>query len=326
MHVVAECHLVEQLAYHDASVAWVVMICSDSGHYAGRLEDEVARALYPDMDQLTAGALFPRGRAQRTADGYRVSGRWPFGSGCLHADHIVGGCLVYDGDDLVLDDAGRPEMRVMWLPRAEVVIHDTWRTTGMAGTGSNDYEVDGVLIPARYGFHPFRPGPRSETLYRYQGFFLSNLGSVAIGTARRMIDDLAELAQTKVLMPSFTLMKDEARIQELLSEAAVAVGSARAYQDDRLHDVWDALERGDEPTREQRAGIGLLGINAVQSAVRASELVCEAVGSDAIYASSPFDRRRRDLVTMAAHVLGARKTYQMTGQLLLGADTPFSVF
>jgi hypothetical protein len=123
-------------------------------------------------------------------------------------------------------------MRVRWLPRDEVVIHDTWRTTGLAGTGSNDYEVDGVLVPARHGVHPFRPGPRSETLYRYQGIF----------------------------------------------------------------------------TREQRAGIGLLGINAVQSAVRASELVCEAVGSDALYASSPFDRRRRDLVTMAAHVLGARKT------------------
>jgi alkylation response protein AidB-like acyl-CoA dehydrogenase len=255
-----------------------------------------------------------------------VSGRWPFGSGCLHADHIVGGCLVYEGDQLVMDDEGRPEIRAVWLPRDSVVIHDTWRTTGMAGTGSNDYQVDDVMVPGAHGFHPFRPGPRTETLYRYQGFFLSNLGSVALGTAQRMVDDLVQLAQDKVLMPSFTRMKDEGRVQELLSEAAVAVGSARAYQDDRLNDVWDTLERGDELTRGQRAGVGLLGINAVQSALRASELVCDAVGSEAIYASSPFDRRRRDLVTMAAHVLGARKTYQMTGQLLLGADTPFSVF
>jgi alkylation response protein AidB-like acyl-CoA dehydrogenase len=326
MDILSQCHLIETLAYHDASVGWVVMICSDSGHYASRIDEEVARSLYPSLDLLTAGSLFPVGRAERHAEGYRVTGRWPFGSGSLHADHVVGGCLVYEDGELVLEDGGLPEIRAVWLPREDLVIHDTWYTTGLSGSGSNDYEVDGVWVPEGQGFHPFRLGARSETLYRYRGFFFANLSGVAIGTARRMIDDLRDAARRKVVVPSFAPLKDEPRVQVALSEATAAIGAARAFQDQQLGDVWETLGRGDELTLEQRAGVGLVGIHAVQSALRVSEIVCEAIGSEAIYASSPFDRRRRDLATIAAHVLGQRKTYQQTGQLLFGDEPRLGFF
>ena len=86
MGIVDQCRLIEGLAYHDAATAWVVMICSDSGHYAARLDEVVARELYPSLDLLTAGFLMPAGQATRVDGGYRVSGRWSFGSGSLHAD------------------------------------------------------------------------------------------------------------------------------------------------------------------------------------------------------------------------------------------------
>jgi alkylation response protein AidB-like acyl-CoA dehydrogenase len=326
MDILSQCHLVEELAYHDASVGWVVMICSDSGHYASRIDQAVARSLYPSLDLATAGSLFPVGRAERTTDGYRVSGRWPFGSGSLHADHIVAGCLVFDDGELVLDDEGLPEMRAVWLPRPELVIHDTWYTTGLKGTGSNDYEVQDAWVPESHGFHPFRLGPRPETLYGYRGFFFANLSGVAIGTARRMIDDLRDAATRKVVVPAMTRLKEDARVQVALSEATATIGAARAFQDQQLGAVWEAIERGDELTLEQRAGVGLASIFAVQSALRVSEMVCEAIGSDAIYASSPFDRRRRDVATMSAHVIGARKTYQQTGQLLFGDEPRIGFF
>ena len=39
MPILEQVQMVETLAYHDASTAWVAMICSDSGHYAGRVDD-----------------------------------------------------------------------------------------------------------------------------------------------------------------------------------------------------------------------------------------------------------------------------------------------
>ena len=322
MDMLQQCELMDLLAYHDASAAWVAMICSDSGHYAARVEESVARELYPDMDLLTAGWLAPVGQAHRVDGGFRVSGRWQFGSGCLHADRLIGGCVLFADGAPVPGPYNLPEFRVVWLPVEEVKIHDTWYTTGLAGSGSNDYSVKEVFVPEARSFHPFRVGPRPEPLYRYHGFFFANLPAVAFGCARRMIDDLRALAQSKMTMPAMQLMKDEYRVQVALADATARLGAARAYQNDRIGAVWETLRRGDTPTLEQRAGIGLMSVHGIQTALQVAHIVCEAAGSTVLYASSPFDRRRRDLMTIAAHLVGQRRAYQTAGQLLFGDDVP----
>jgi alkylation response protein AidB-like acyl-CoA dehydrogenase len=322
MDILRQCALMEILAYHDASAAWVAMICSDSGHYAARIEDAEARALYPDLDLLTAGALAPIGQAHRTEGGFTVTGRWQFGSGCLHADRMIGGCILLENGVPVMADNGLPEYRVVWLPKDRVEIHDTWYTTGLAGSGSNDYSVKDVFVPAAHSFHPFRSGVRTEPLYRYHGFFFANLPAVALGCARRMIDELRKLAYGKMTMPAMQLMKDEYRVQVALADATARLGAARAYQNERIGAVWETLLRGDLPTLEQRAGIGMMSAHGIQTALAVAEIVCEAAGTTALYATSPFDRRRRDLMTIAGHFIGQRRAYQTAGQLLFGDEVP----
>lgn len=322
MDILAECALIEQLAYHDASTAWVAMICSDSGHYAMRIAPDAARALYPDIDLLTAGWLAPVGQAHRVPGGYRVTGRWQFGSGCLHADRMIGGCLLFENGVPVAGDGVPFEFRTLWLPSDAVRIHDTWYTTGLAGSGSNDYSVDDVFVPEAHAFHPFRVGPRPEPLYRYHGFFFANLPAVALGCARRMLDELRTLASAKMTMPTMVLMKDEYRVQVALAEATATLGAARAYHDERLGDLWRTLSAGDPPTLAQRAGIAMMTIHAVQSAVRVADQVCEVAGTSAVFSSGPFERRRRDLHTIAAHLVAQRRAYQTAGQLLFGDDVP----
>lgn len=324
MDLVSQSKLIEILAYHDASVAWIAMICSDSGHYAARLDDATARELYPELDMLTAGFLYPVGRAVEVEGGYRVSGRWQFGSGCLHADRIVGGCLVHDSAGMRVGADGLPEVRAVWLPRDAVTIHDTWYTTGLAGSGSNDYSVSDVFVPSQHTFHPFRVGARPEPLYRYHGLFFVNLPAVSIGCAQRMLDDLRSLAATKITMPSMTAMKDEYRVQVALAEGTAAIGAARAYQDRVLGDLWATLCAGDQPTREQRAAISLMSVHAIRVGLDVAESVCETVGGAAIFSNNPFDRRRRDLATVTAHVIGQRKTLATAAQLLFGEEPTFS--
>jgi alkylation response protein AidB-like acyl-CoA dehydrogenase len=322
MDILQQCELMEILAYHDASAAWVAMICSDSGHYAARVEESVARELYPDLDLLTAGWLAPVGQAHRVDGRFRVSGRWQFGSGCLHADRLIGGCILLENGAPVMDELNQPEFRVVWLPLEDVEIHDTWYTTGLAGSGSNDYSVKETFVPEARSFHPFRCGARPEPLYRYHGFFFANLPAVALGCAWRMIDDLRAMAQHKIVMPAMQLMKDEYRVQVALADATARLGAARAYQNDRIGALWETLLRGDAPTLEQRAGIALMSVHAIQTSLQVADIVCEAAGSTALYAASPFDRRRRDLMTIASHIVGQRRAFQTAGQLLFGDEVP----
>jgi len=325
MPILDQTKLIETLAYHDASTAWVAMICSDSGHYAGRVADAVARELYPSMDLLTAGQIYPVGQAVRVDGGFRVTGRWQFGSGSLHAERIVGGCLVLVDGAPVMSASGLPEMMVAWLPRDDVTIHDTWHTTGLAGSGSNDYSVTDAFVPEGHCFQPLQPGLRSEPLYRYRGFFFANLAAVSFGCARRMLDDLRALMAEKVLMPEGIAMKDDGRALLTLGESTAALESAVAYQDRTLGSIWDTVVAGDEPSAGQRATLLMMLVHGVQTGHRIGEAVTEVVGAQSIYRSSPFERRRRDLTTVAAHVLGQRKTLNLAARLLMG-DEPLVAF
>jgi alkylation response protein AidB-like acyl-CoA dehydrogenase len=323
MSIRDQTRLVESIAYHDASVAWVAMICSDSGHYAARVDEAVARELYPSFDLLTSGFLYPVGQARRVDGGYRVSGRWQFGSGCLHADRIVGGCLRFDGGAPALGPDGLPEAFVAWLPREEVVIHDTWRTTGLAGTGSNDYSVTDAFVPEGHTFRAFGVGPRPEPLFRYHGFFFANLPAVAIGCAQRMVDDLRALARTKVSPPAMTPMKDEYRVQVALAEVTARLTAARLYQDDTLASIWDAVVRATMPSADQRAAVAFMSMFVIRTAHEIAEIVCDTAGAQSIYRTSPFERRRRDLATMTAHVVGQPKAAAVAARLLFDDEPPF---
>ena len=112
----AQLAVVETLATADPSTAWCVMIGSDAGYYSAFLDDAAGRDLFPDLDRIVAGWLMPAGRADVVDGGYRVSGRWAFGSCSLHADVLVGGCFVFDGDEMRLGANGLPEVRIVMAP------------------------------------------------------------------------------------------------------------------------------------------------------------------------------------------------------------------
>ena len=179
---------IETLSVHEASVGWCAMIGSDAPYFGAFLAPDAAAELWPSIDDITAGQLPPNGRARPVDGGYVVNGRWAFGSGCTHADVIVGGCLVMDGDAPVFID-GRPDFLVVCAPAASWNVLDTWHTTGLAGSGSNDYTATDLFVPDRHAFRFTDPVQRPEPLYGWPGMFFINMGGVSLGLARRAIDE-----------------------------------------------------------------------------------------------------------------------------------------
>src|SRR6185295_10929480 len=93
-------------------------------------------------DAVVSEVIGPRGKAVRTADGYRLEGVWPFGSGCERADWLLLGGIVFDEDGNELDQGD------FMVPSSSVTIKDDWYVSGLAGTGSCTMVVTGADVPA----------------------------------------------------------------------------------------------------------------------------------------------------------------------------------
>jgi indole-3-acetate monooxygenase len=82
----AQIRVIEALAMTDGSVGWCAMIGCDGGYMTAFLDQDVAREMYPDLLVATCAAATTTGEARRVPGGYRVSGRFPFVSGCHHCE------------------------------------------------------------------------------------------------------------------------------------------------------------------------------------------------------------------------------------------------
>ena len=93
-----------------------------------------------------------------------------------------------------------------------------------------------------------------------------------------------------------------------------------------MGDVWRTLSAGDPLSRAQRARVGLMMVHSVRVSRQVVQLMYDTAGSAAIYRRNPLDRQLRDMLTVAARVVGQRKAYAMVGQVMLGLEPPFTYF
>jgi len=314
--------VIEALSIADGSVGWCAMIGSDSGYFSAFLDQAVARDMYPDLDAVTGSSLKPAGRALLVAGGYRVSGRWAFGSGCQHSTWMASSCIVFEGDTPRMGASGIPEIRVCFLPAADCEIIDTWYTTGLRASGSHDFAVKDVFVPAERTFSLLAPPvQRPDPLYAFPTMFLSNFPGVALGIARSAIDALVTLAgQKPVVMGGGKTLRDEAHLQSAVAYAEALVGSARSYVFEVLGDLWAALVAGNQPSTGQRARYRLSMTHVHSACVQAVELVYKVGGGSSVYATHPFDRHFRDIHTINQHLAVSLKTYEVAGRMLLGLE------
>jgi alkylation response protein AidB-like acyl-CoA dehydrogenase len=314
--------IVEELSAADGSAGWCAMIGSDGGYYTAALDDAAARALYPDLGAVTAGWIVPAGKLHRVAGGYQLEGRWQFGSGCTHADVIVGGAIVYEDAAPVIAPDGRPEMRVAMLPAERFEILDTWYTTGLAGSGSHDYRIDGAFVPAEqtFRFRDLRASGRDGVLYAWPGMFFANFSGVALGIAKAALQDAELVLEDKILMPGRRLARREPRVRAAVACAHAMVGAARSYVFEVLDELWATLQAGGEPSLRGRAELFGMHGHTLRTCRDAVGLLAEAVGSAAIHRNCGIERRLRDLTTIGAHILTQPRSSEAAGALWLGVE------
>jgi alkylation response protein AidB-like acyl-CoA dehydrogenase len=314
--------MIEILAHADTAVAWCVKIGSDSGLFAAWLADERgARELYRDIDFVTAGQAPPNGRAVKVDGGYRVTGRWGFGSGCTHADVMIGGCVV---ENVPPPAPGVPAVIHVLAPASGWRIEDTWFATGLAGSGSHHYSAQDLFVPNAHVLDLFAPSGRDEPLYRLPitASVSVPMAGTPLGLARRAIDELCALAPKKIVAipPPPVALKSLPRVRLAVARAESQLGAARAYVYETVNRLWSEVERGGGATLRTRRDVGLARIHAHRMAVEVAQAMYDAAGPAAVYASSPLDRLLRDAVTINQHLLFNDGVLEELGAMALGDE------
>jgi alkylation response protein AidB-like acyl-CoA dehydrogenase len=319
----------EELARADASVGWVVMIGSGTAWgLSSDAGDDLLKKIFGDPDATVTGYSAISGIARVVEGGHRLTGRWSFGSGILHATYIVLDTLVTeDGESLRMRADGTHDFARMVIPASAFEIIDTWTTTGMRGTGSNDYTATDVFVPNEFTCHPLddprRPGP----MYEYRPFYLLNMGAVPLGVGEAAIEAMRRgrgpFRADKLMVaiePNHTLRNT------WLAEGKVLVDSAREYAISTARKTWSVLADGGELSLEQRAAFRLAIGNCYRAGSQAVLKLYDAFGSSAIYSKNPVDRHMRDIQTMKQHGVVAYRVYERCGHALMGQDPKSHLF
>lgn len=312
--------VIEDLARADASAAWIAMIAATSAATTAYLDPASAREILGDPPTaILSGITNPSGTATPTDGGHIVNGRWTFGSGCQHADWIALSGMVRSPNGDVVD------ARFSILPISEIEIVDTWDVAGLRATGSHDVLAHNVFVPAERSYSIVTGKPQhSGSLYRFSliGLLAVAVASVALGIGRGALDDLKSLAPTKVPFGRKRPLSDWGVAQTQIAEAEAALRSGRAFLIETIDDMWDAVERGDDPTNEQRALVRLAATQATRGAVVATDTAFNLAGGSAIYSTSLLQRRFRDIHTLTQHVMVGPSSMEAAGRALLGLSVP----
>ena len=308
---------IAELSKADASVGWCVMIGCDSGFVSRGVAPELAQQMFADRDAASCGGAFPLGQTRRVDGGYVANGRWPYMSGVTHSTWAQFACRL-------VDDGGAPiepsQVLRFVAPVSDLTIHDTWRTTGMCGTGSHDIEAVDLFIPDERVL-PERNLARTglDDPLSHLSWLLPKHMGVPLGLTQGAHEEVLTIAQERVALRG--ALRDDALMQSTLGETAARIAACRAYALSTADAAWQECCRTGELAELTRAHLRLAITHVHRESVRVIEQLYSVAGSAALYSDrSTLGRRLRDMHAMNQHVVLGASNYAAAARVLLGQE------
>ncbi len=317
---------IEAVAYADGATGWNLMIGIENLALMA-LQWREGAELLSDPLTIVCGSTAAVCRADAVATGWRITGRWPWASGCHNAHWFGGQVLVFRGDEQV-----SPRPVYAFARRGEFEILDTWHTAGMRGSGSHDVVIDGLVVPdEQIAFYdkPWVAQQRAESVLARipLGVRLAhNKTAVALGITRAAIDVFIELAANKTPAFGSVGLAERPFAQAALARAESRVRAGRAWVLDECDQVWDLATRQEPFSEHQKALFLMACSDTTAGCVDAVEAVVEAAGTTANMVGHPLDRLRRNATVVRSHVSVAPHLRDEAAARLMGVTTPSFLF
>ena len=296
------------------------------------LPDEGVQELYGHgRPTVVAGtAVQGGGQGVPVPGGYRVTGRWPFGSGCHQAAWMLGSFEIVENGEPRRGPGGTPIYQRGVFPRAEAeIVSGSWDVAGLRGTGSFDWKVEDAFLPERRTvghtgalvLNEWGRWPGVSYALPVQCWVGPHHSAVIAGIARAGIDTLIELAGGKVPRGrTGALLRDNPQVQDAIGRADAMLNAGRAYRTAMITELWNTVASGKATTLEQRARCRLASTFAGDCAREAMDLVYRFGGSTSFKRESRLAECWRDLHVVAQTVTIAPEWYPIGGRVYLGMD------
>jgi alkylation response protein AidB-like acyl-CoA dehydrogenase len=315
--------VLEELAYHDLTSAWCTMVGATAIASLGTFLPQSGLDKVFKNGQVPTAAIsfFPAGQATRKNDGgYRVSGRWRFNSGIRHAEWALGGTVVLNSDN----GNGGPVVMFSAFPAKDVTIYDNWSgVTGLRGTGSVDFSVQDYDLPEDQTFvwDLLDPKPlRGGASYRLPPFsyVAKEHGSVALGGARRALDELVKIATTTRGTFRSSKLDERQVVHRFIGEADLKLRAARALMHERYDQLWRKVNAGHKPDGPDIADVRAICVYATDVAIEIATMAYHFAGNTGLHHPHVIGRLLRDINTAGIHQVMSDTAYENHGKFRLG--------
>lgn len=318
-----------ELGKGDGSVGWVYTVLHGTTWVASLGPDALQEAIFGDRGTrpVICGVFNPPGTLDEVDGGYIVNGRWPYSSGCRHAN------WAQVGVEIRAKDGSRKPGGFAYLRTSQMGIEDTWYMMGMKGTGSETIVAKDVFIPrAQFfniaaqggiGVHP--PGKRHvgepSDFWPFMPFLRATAHGAVAGAALAVLELAAETKERPILYTTYKRKAESVAAQTEFGRAAAKIHAAVALALKNCKMLDDAALARTAWTPQQRAqskGEGSLGIQLITEAV---DQLMFLAGSSAFDERKPLERFFRDIVFAARHTANLPYVgYEIYGKSLMGVE------
>lgn len=292
------------------STGWVTWVTTTHVRWItlwpGKAQDEVFGLDWPAPRISGVITANGPGQAREVEGGYKLTGKWPFASGCRHSAFSILGALVTKAD-------GSSEMRLMLVPTAEMEIVDDWHVSGMKASGSNSLQiVDEIFVPAYrtvsfiqaiFGA-PEKPLPVDQVVYRNNFATYTSLtsGSTPLGMAKGALDYfLARAGKRSITATDYKIQADAPVTHFQVSEAVGKIEGAERLLDADAREIDRRAGAGEAFDDLFRAKIRFDVASSVRACSEAIETLHRASGASTIHESNPMQRYARDVRVATVH-------------------------
>jgi 3-hydroxy-9,10-secoandrosta-1,3,5(10)-triene-9,17-dione monooxygenase len=316
---------VRRMAGGCASSAWTIGFYALHNWMLALFGERAQEEAFVTRPFLAPAPLAPTGRGLPAEDGIRLSGRWSWATGAMHANWIIVGALCGP------DDGIYPALAL--LPATDFEIIDVWHTDGMRGTGSNDVVITDAFVPEYrlirvtdiYG--GTAPGATLHDSATYRWPMVPALALLAampaLGSAERVTELYADRLAQRVLAYEGVMQKDKPIAQAHLGQARVRLRALRGLLADTVGEIEDVLAAGDAVPRPVRGDARLAAAHIVHESRAVIAALSEASGASTHFLDSPLQRFKRDVDVISGHVVFDYDTSrELAGALALGMKIP----
>jgi alkylation response protein AidB-like acyl-CoA dehydrogenase len=330
----SQLRVLEKIAYANPAAGWVAFVHADAGWLAGSgVSDEAAKAIFAG-EPLMAAIGMPGGAVRRVDGGYRLSGRWAYGSGSRHADFV----LLHALDDVPDATPGSEpadflQVRTRWavVPASDITFIDNWHVAHLPGTGSGDLAVSDAFVPEGYSFPAqgmrweVQRGGASHHLPMQANIVPEHLG-FALGLARRALDEARTASTRPRGLPGSPVLADRGAFQLEFGRADLELQAVKQLSLAVLEQIWTTASAGAEldavTVAKSMATISYVTQACCDLALR----VHRYLGSKAtLPLEQPIQRAVRDLIGATQHIAAdGRSIEDYARHVLNGEPAPAS--